>query len=205
MGELGFDDAQVYWLLLLKVLCLPFAIWLSQVFAGMSHSVWSLHLLLLGCFRYSGRPVALAVADCLWDLPTGSSSERQKSYWSVALATTDPLGVLQTVGSSKKQSDCCSLRRCSQGESTACGFCVPVCSRIPGEALSLLDPLSCIPQILQEVFRLWCLLPNCPLFRGAPGILARCGVFRGVYKLVISCFVALCVANLLGCQLTCGQ
>ena len=35
VGELGSDDALVYWLLLLMVLCLPLAIWLTLVFAGL--------------------------------------------------------------------------------------------------------------------------------------------------------------------------
>ena len=50
-------------------LCLPFAIWLSLVFAGLGDSVWSLPLLSLGCFRSPGRPASLAVADLLWSLP----------------------------------------------------------------------------------------------------------------------------------------
>ena len=29
--ELGFDDAHIFWHLLLMVLCLPFAIWISLV------------------------------------------------------------------------------------------------------------------------------------------------------------------------------
>ena len=44
VGELGSDDAHIYWFLLLMVLCLPLAIWLSLVFAGQSVSVWSLLL-----------------------------------------------------------------------------------------------------------------------------------------------------------------
>ena len=35
VGELGSDDAHIYWLLLLMVLCLPFAIWISLVFVGL--------------------------------------------------------------------------------------------------------------------------------------------------------------------------
>ena len=35
LGELGSDDAQVFWLLLLMVLCLPFAIWISLVFVAL--------------------------------------------------------------------------------------------------------------------------------------------------------------------------
>ena len=35
VGELGSDDAHVYWLLLLMVLCLPFSIWISLVFVDL--------------------------------------------------------------------------------------------------------------------------------------------------------------------------
>jgi hypothetical protein len=35
VGELGSDDAHVIWLLLLMVLCLPFAIWISLVFVDL--------------------------------------------------------------------------------------------------------------------------------------------------------------------------
>jgi hypothetical protein len=32
VGELGSDDAHVYWLMLLMVLCLPFTIWIFLEF-----------------------------------------------------------------------------------------------------------------------------------------------------------------------------
>ena len=35
VGELGSDDAHIFWLLLLMVLCLPFTIWISLVFVGL--------------------------------------------------------------------------------------------------------------------------------------------------------------------------
>ena len=35
VGVLGSDDAHVFWLLLLMVLCLPFAIWISLVFVDL--------------------------------------------------------------------------------------------------------------------------------------------------------------------------
>jgi hypothetical protein len=38
VGELGFDDAHIYWLLLPMVLHLPLTIWLSLVFAGLCDS-----------------------------------------------------------------------------------------------------------------------------------------------------------------------
>jgi hypothetical protein len=79
VGELGFDDFHIYWLLLLMILCLPLTIWISLVFVGLGDSVWNLPLLSMGCFRSPGRPLALAVADHLWSLPTGGSSEGQKN------------------------------------------------------------------------------------------------------------------------------
>ena len=75
VGELGSDDAHIYWLLLFLVLCLPFAIWLPLLFVGLVVSVWSLPLLSLSCFRSPRRPVDLAVADLLWGLLTVGSSE----------------------------------------------------------------------------------------------------------------------------------
>jgi hypothetical protein len=79
VGELGSDDAHVYWLLLLMVLCLPLVIWISLVFVGLGDSVCSLSILSLGCFRSPGKPVTLTVADQLWNLPTGGSSQGQRS------------------------------------------------------------------------------------------------------------------------------
>ena len=35
VGELGSGDAKVFWLLLLMVLCLPFARWISLVFVDL--------------------------------------------------------------------------------------------------------------------------------------------------------------------------
>jgi hypothetical protein len=35
VGEMGSDDAHVFWLLLFMVLCLPFAIWISLVFVDL--------------------------------------------------------------------------------------------------------------------------------------------------------------------------
>jgi hypothetical protein len=77
MGELGSDDAHVYWLLLLIVLYLPFAIWISLVFVDLGD--WSLPLLTVSCFSYPGRPVALTLADYLWGLPTAEFSQGQRS------------------------------------------------------------------------------------------------------------------------------
>ena len=79
VGELGSDDAHVYWLLLLMVLHLSPVTWSSLVFAGLNDSVWSLPLLSLGCFRSPGRPKTLAVADFLWGLPSGGSLEGHRS------------------------------------------------------------------------------------------------------------------------------
>ena len=41
VGELSSDDAHVLWLLLLMVLLLPFAIWISLMFVGLSDSMES--------------------------------------------------------------------------------------------------------------------------------------------------------------------
>jgi hypothetical protein len=37
LGELGSDDVHVFWLLLLMVLGLPFAIWIFLVFVGLGN------------------------------------------------------------------------------------------------------------------------------------------------------------------------
>ena len=72
VGELGSDDANIHWLLLLMVLRLSLTIWLPLVFAGLGDCVWSLPLLFLGCFRSPGKVVTLAVAYNLWGLPTNT-------------------------------------------------------------------------------------------------------------------------------------
>ena len=83
-------------------------------------------------------------------------------------------------------------------------LCVQQNSR---EAFSLLGQLPCMPQSPQEVFRLWCWVPHCPMYRGTPGMPSSCGIFRGADKLVISCSVALCATDLgclrLWCQMLC--
>ena len=135
-------------------------------------TVWLLPLLSPGCFRSLDRPVALAVADHLWNLPTSGSSEGQIS--SVAQVAVDLLGGPQT---SKEQSSCYPLCRCSPGV--------------------LLFPY--MPQSPWEVFRLWCLLSSCYEYRGALGMPSSCGVFRGAEKVVISWSIAHCSADLLGC------
>ena len=45
VGELGSDIAKSNWFLLLMFLCLPFAIWLSLVLAGLAVSNFGLSLL----------------------------------------------------------------------------------------------------------------------------------------------------------------
>jgi hypothetical protein len=67
-GKQGSDVVKVYWLLLLIVLHLPFAIWLSLVLASLGFSVCSLPPVSLGCCRSPGKPVALAVTDLLCSL-----------------------------------------------------------------------------------------------------------------------------------------
>ena len=79
VGELDSDNAHVYWLLMLMVLHFPLTIWSSLVFAGLGVSVWSLLLLSLSCFRPPGRLDALAVANHLWGIPTGSPTEGQRT------------------------------------------------------------------------------------------------------------------------------
>ena len=88
------------------------------------------------------------------------------------------------------------------------------------QSFSLLDRLPCMPQSPQEVFRLWCLLYSCSVYRRGSGMPSSHGVFREADKLqsvtLLSCSsrspgmpVALC-ADLLGClrvycQLPCRQ
>ena len=71
-------------------------------------------------------------------------------------------------------------------------FLFPHVQQNSRKAFTLLCQLTCMPQSPWEVFRLWCLLPSCPVYRGAPGMPSSCGVFRGADKLAISCSVALC-------------
>ena len=66
------------------------------------------------------------------------------------------------------------------------------------EAFSLLGQLTYMAQTV-VVFRLWCLLPDGHVYRGSPGMLSSCGIFRGIDKLSISCSVALYTAYDLGC------
>ena len=53
VGELGSDVAMRPWFLLVVLLCLPFAIWLSLVLVGIVVSGWSLFLL------WACKPVSL--------------------------------------------------------------------------------------------------------------------------------------------------
>ena len=146
VGEHSSDDVHVHWLLFHIVLHL------------IRVTVWSLPLLLLGCFKSPGRPEALAISDHLWGLPTGGSLQWQISCWSVALAAVDLLRGLQTVGYSEKQSRCCPVWSCSPEGPTDFGFSFPVCKR---EAFSMLGQVPCMPQNPQEVFRLWCTVALC--------------------------------------------
>ena len=76
VGELGSNGTKVYWLLLLfVVLSLPLTIWLSLVLTGLGVSVWSLPPVFVGFYRYSGRPVALIIADLLGGLQIVGSSK----------------------------------------------------------------------------------------------------------------------------------
>ena len=78
VGELGSDDAHVFWLLLLTVLTLPFTIWISLVFVGLGDYLDSASFV-PGLFRSPGRSATLAISNHLWGLPTGGSSQGQRS------------------------------------------------------------------------------------------------------------------------------
>jgi hypothetical protein len=82
----------------------------------------------------------------------------------------------------------------------ACGlwFHFPCVQQNSGEPFNLLGQLPCMLQSPQEFFELWCWLPSSPVYRGTPGMPSNCIVFRGVHKLVISCSIVLCAADLLG-------
>ena len=41
VGELGFVDAYIFWLLLLMFLCVPFTIWISLVFVDLGNRMES--------------------------------------------------------------------------------------------------------------------------------------------------------------------
>jgi hypothetical protein len=103
VGELGSADAHIFWLLLLMLFCLPFTIWISLVFVDLGDSKESAFFV---PELSLGRLAAPAGTDHLWVLPTGGSSQGQRSCRSVALAAVDLLGGLQTVGSSMEQSSC---------------------------------------------------------------------------------------------------
>ena len=107
-------------------------------------SVWSLPLLSLGCFRSPGRPAALAVADPLWGLPTGGSSEGQRSCWSFALAEVALQRGLQTVGSSG------AIKLLS---------CLKMFSR---RAFWLGFLFLCVQKNYQDAFSLSCQMPSMP-------------------------------------------
>ena len=64
VGKLGSDNSHVFWLLLLMVLPLPFAICITLVFAGLGDCMESASFV-PGCFRSPGRLAALAVSDHL--------------------------------------------------------------------------------------------------------------------------------------------
>ena len=69
MGELGSDAVHVFWFLLLMILHLSFAIWISLVFDGLGNYLESTSFV-PGLLRSPSRPEALAESDHLWGLPT---------------------------------------------------------------------------------------------------------------------------------------
>lgn len=85
--ELSSDDAHVYWLLLLMVLCLSLTMWLSLVFVALGDCLDSASFV-PGLLQAPSSPEALSVADHLWVLPTGSFSEGSRE----ALSAADLLG-----------------------------------------------------------------------------------------------------------------
>ena len=94
MGELGSDDAYIFWRCLWSCAChspsgYP---WCSLVWV----TIWSLTLLPLGCLWSPESPESLTLSVHLWNLPTGGFSQSHRNCWSVALAAVDLLGGLQT-------------------------------------------------------------------------------------------------------------
>jgi hypothetical protein len=162
------------------VLHLPLAIWLSLVFAGLGDSVWSLSLLSLGCFRSPGKPAAHP-----WGLPTGGLFRGAKK-----LLICCP-GCSRTPG---RPLDSWVFRRTVKLLSYVKMFSGVGCGE-GGYGLWFLFPcvqqncgqFPCMPQSNWDVFRLWCLLPGCSVYRGAPEMPSSYGVFGDKNKLVICC------------------
>lgn len=171
---LSFVEFQVYWLLLLMVLCFPLTIWLSLCVICFIVFVWRLSSMSLSCCRFCGRSVSLDITD-LWDLQmcglqrdmyaskqlpllqclfckilAVQSSGSQTHSWSVALPATDLLEGLQ---------DCCVLR-------------------------VVFQLLPCLWLFYWEAFILWGLLP-CSCSRTPGGISdcwISCPVCRGTNR-----------------------
>jgi hypothetical protein len=122
------------------------------------------------CLLPSGFPWCLLVWMTVWSLPLLSLGCFRSPCRPGALAVPDHLWSLPTQN---------FLFRGTQ----KLLICCPGCSRSPGRPLC---QLSYMPQNPQEVFRLWCLLPSCPVYRRASGMPTRCDVFRGADKLGIS-------------------
>lgn len=146
------------------------------MFAGLGDCVWILPLLSLGYFRSPGRPGVLAVADLLWDLPSGvvfRGTERLLIYCSDC--SRSPGRTLNCwVFREVKLLSC--MKMFSRGPRDS-GFCFSVCSSTPGMLLVC-----------------WV---SCTACHRAPVRSADCGV---------CCPVALCTEELLGClQARCLQ
>jgi hypothetical protein len=143
VGELGSDDAHVYWLLLLMILHLTLTIWIPLMFVSLYDSVWSLYLLYLGCFRSPGRPVALAVADHLWGLPNGPL---QRGREAADLLPWEAFRLLGLQWSSQAIVLCKDVLQ-GVGEVAGamdCGFCFCV-QESSREAFTLSGQLPCMP------------------------------------------------------------
>jgi len=159
------------------VLYLPFIIW-HLVIPSVCWSGWlclESASFILGCYRSPGKPATMAVADVLKPIPTGRSLEGKESCWFIVLAAEEILAGFQTVGSSEEYSNSCPMWSCSPGENTDCGFCFPICSQISGSLSVFWVNCPICHRVPEEVFRLCCWLPSCPVFRETPGMPSNCG------------------------------
>lgn len=127
----------------------------------------------LGYNRSPGRPAALAVADFLWDLPTGGGG---------GFTGAEELLICCRVcsRSPERPSDCWVFRETvklfscvklfSRGWSMDCGFCFCVQSysreAFGAVALHATEPLRGLQTVV----------PSCPVNRETPGMPSSCGV-----------------------------
>jgi hypothetical protein len=74
-------------------------------------------------------------------------------------------------------------------------FLFPCVYQISRESFRLMGQLCCKTLSPWEVFRLWCQLLSCLVYRGTPGIPSGCGTLAGQTS---SLFIALAAADFLG-------